>query len=112
MCRLSKLLVAACPMVWALSAGSIVSNQALAADFPTPMEYQVTTESGFEVNIVPLYLWLPGMNGKVGVFGAPPIDVDLTPIDIVSLVPHPGARSPSHVHSGHMARHIFMMWQR
>jgi hypothetical protein len=82
--RLSKLLVAACPVVWALSAGSTVSNQALAADFPTPMQYQVTTESGFEVNIVPLYLWLPGMNGKVGVFGAPPVDIDLTPIDIVS----------------------------
>ena len=82
--RLSKLLAAASPVVWALSTGIVASGPALAADFPTPLEYQVTTESGFEVNIVPLYLWLPGMNGKVGVFGAPPIDVDLTPIDIVS----------------------------
>ncbi|MEE4235108.1 MAG: hypothetical protein V2I51_00160 [Anderseniella sp.] len=70
-------------MLWALSAGSPVSHQALAADFPTPMEYQVTTESGFEFNIVPLYLWLPGVNGTVGVLGSS-VEVDLAPIDIIS----------------------------
>ena len=79
-CRIG---VAASPIVWALSTGLAASSQALAADLPTPIEYQVTTESGFEVNIVPLYLWLPGMNGTVGVFGST-ADVDLTPIDIVS----------------------------
>ncbi len=79
----SKLLIAAFPMLWALSAGSPVSHQALAADFPTPMEYQVTTEFGFEFNIVPLYLWLPGVNGTVGVLGSS-VEVDLAPIDIIS----------------------------
>jgi len=81
--RRSKHSAAASVIGWALSTGMAASSQALAADFPTPMEYKVTTESGFEVNIVPLYLWLPGMSGTVGVFGSS-VQVDLTPIDIVS----------------------------
>ncbi|MEE4239145.1 MAG: hypothetical protein V2I51_20685 [Anderseniella sp.] len=53
------------------------------------MEYQVTTESGFEFNIVPFYLWLPGYNGSVALEGplggqVGPAKIDLTPIDILS----------------------------
>lgn len=64
-------------------------QRADAADLPSPMEYQVTTDAGFEFNIVPFYLWLPGYNGSVAVGGPTgnqvgPIKIDLTPIDIVS----------------------------
>jgi hypothetical protein len=67
----------------ALSASLASPGQVYAADLQSPMQYEVTTESGFEVSIVPLYLWLPGMNGTVGVLGTT-VDVDLTPIDILS----------------------------
>ncbi|MGI9514057.1 MAG: hypothetical protein ACR2OL_14230 [Anderseniella sp.] len=66
-----------------LSASLASPGQVYAADLPSPLQYEVTTESGFEVSIVPLYLWLPGMNGTVGVLGTT-VDVDLTPIDILS----------------------------
>lgn len=67
----------------ALSAGLVSPGHVYAADLPSPMKYEVTTESGFEVSIVPFYLWLPGMNGTVGVQGTT-VDIDLTPIDILS----------------------------
>lgn len=66
-----------------LSASLASPGQVYAADLQSPIQYEVTTESGFEVSIVPLYLWLPGMNGTVGVLGTT-VDVDLTPIDILS----------------------------
>jgi len=80
---LPRLLACAC-LVAVAFIGGMLQNRAVAADLPGAMEYQVTTESGVELNIVPLYLWLPGMSGKVGVFGAAPVNVDLTPIDILS----------------------------
>jgi hypothetical protein len=67
----------------ALSAGLTAPGQVHAADLPSPMQYETTTESGFEVSIVPFYLWLPGMSGTIGVLGTT-VDVDLTPIDILS----------------------------
>jgi len=67
----------------ALSAGLAFPGHVNAADLPSPIQYDLATESGFEVNIVPLYLWVPGISGTVGVLGQS-VDIDLTPIDILS----------------------------
>ena len=53
-----------------------------AADLPGTTHYETTTESGLTFNIVPFYLWLPGLNGTVGVFGVNAA-IDVTPIDIL-----------------------------
>ncbi len=53
-----------------------------AADLPGTMQVEMTTESGLSVTAVPFYMWLPGMNGTVGVFGAT-AEVDVTPIDLI-----------------------------
>ena len=42
-----------------LCAGLTGEGRVHAADLPTAVPYEVTTESGFEVSIVPFYLWLP-----------------------------------------------------
>ena len=67
----------------ALSAGLDFSGHVYAADLPSPMQSEMASESGFEVSIEPLYLWLPGMNGTIGALGQS-VDIDLAPIDILS----------------------------
>ncbi len=57
------------------------SPPAQAADLPG-QTYQGTMENGLSFSIAPFYLWLPGMDGRVGVFGTV-ADVDYTPIDIL-----------------------------
>ena len=55
---------------------------AQAADLPGTVQLKATTGGGLSFSIVPIYLWLPGMHGDVGVFGTT-AEVDMTPIDII-----------------------------
>ncbi len=78
--KLEKLAI---PVLAALMlVGTTATPCAAAGDLPGANQYQVTTENGLEVSISPLYLWLPGMNGTLGVFGAE-ADLSLSPIDIL-----------------------------
>ncbi len=61
------------------------SSRAMAADLPG-ISQTIETESGWEISIAPFYGWIPGMSGDVAAFGAAPIAVDVTPIDLIKNI--------------------------
>ena len=79
-----KKLIYACLAATCLTLSS-PQHTAEAADLPGTVQYQATTESGLSFTVVPFYMWLPGMDGRVGVFGTT-ADVDITPIDLIKNV--------------------------
>jgi hypothetical protein len=65
-----------------LAAWFAPANNAQSADLPGAVQLEHTTEAGVSIAVSPFYMWLPGMNGTIGVLGTT-VDVDLTPIDII-----------------------------
>lgn len=55
----------------------------LTAGTPTEETIDASIDAAWEVSVAPFYGWVPGMKGSVGVFGQPPADIDVTPIDIL-----------------------------
>ena len=57
----------------------------MAADLPG-ISRTIETDSGWEISIAPFYGWVAGLNGDVATFGAAPIAVDITPIDLIENI--------------------------
>lgn len=55
---------------------------AQAAELPSPYTVEMETDSGWKISVAP-YLWLSGLDGKVGIFGLPPVKVNLNFSDVL-----------------------------
>ena len=55
---------------------------AKAADLPSPYTVEMQTDSGWKFSAAP-YLWLSGLDGNVGIFGLPPVKVNMNFGDIL-----------------------------
>ena len=49
----------------------------------TPVYVEERIDAAWEVSTRPIYGWVPGFDGKMGVFGLSPVDVAITPGDIL-----------------------------
>lgn len=65
-----------------LTAAAVSSGRADAADLPGPAPVIVETEGGWRFSAAP-YLWAAGLEGSIGQFGLPPLDVDLSFLDVM-----------------------------
>ncbi|MGI9480743.1 MAG: hypothetical protein ACR2OR_00140 [Hyphomicrobiales bacterium] len=66
--------------------GTANIERASAADIPAPApaeQFDVPPDAQLQFDFVPLYVWIPGFSGDLGVFGNK-VKVDVTPIDIIS----------------------------
>ena len=75
-----------CAFFVASTFGMASVDRATAADIPAPApteQYEVPPEAQLQFDFVPLYVWIPGFSGDLGVFGNK-VKVDVTPIDIIS----------------------------
>ncbi len=61
------------------------SFRAMAADLPG-ISQTIETDSGWEIAIAPFYGWIPGIKGDIATFGAAPVAVDVTPIDLIENI--------------------------
>jgi hypothetical protein len=66
-------------------AGPMGTPSATAADLPDADRFQDPIESGWAYEIAP-YFWAPGLTGDVGVFGAPPVGVDVKFVDLFEAI--------------------------
>ena len=60
-------------------------QRAIAADLPQASDYEMPPMPEVQFDFVPFYVWIPGMNGDLGVFGTK-AKIDITPIDILKNV--------------------------
>ena len=74
--------------LWATIIVLTCTHEAVGADVPVATQTEPTTDNRFEaewdVPVLPVYGWIPGVKGDVAVFGQPRAHIDLTPIDILN----------------------------
>ena len=73
-------LMAAVIMLFGVSAADAAD---LTTGTPAEEAIDASIDATWGVTVAPFYGWIPGMKGSVAVFGQPPANIDITPIDIL-----------------------------
>lgn len=81
--QIPRCLMAAVIVLFGVSA---VDAADLTAGAPTEEALDANIDAAWEVSIQPFNGWIQGMKGSVAVFGQPPADIDVTPIDILKNI--------------------------
>jgi hypothetical protein len=73
-------------LVLAALLSGLPAHAADLSDRDDPLNVQTRIETAWEISISPFYGWVPGFNGKMAVFGQPPVNIDITPTDIMQNI--------------------------
>ena len=83
---LGRMLLVCTSIVVTMPLSALPGSAADLSDLDQPVSADARIENAWEVTISPFYGWIPGFNGKLAVFGQPPVKIDITPIDILKNI--------------------------
>ncbi len=83
---LGRIILVCTSMVITMPLSALPGSAADLSDPDQPVSTEARINAAWDVSISPFYAWVPGVNGRMGVFGQPPVKIDITPIDIIKNI--------------------------